>query len=162
MTVAAHMTHSPHTIEADEPLLAARRLMTGRGLRHVPVVESGKLVGMLSERELRRFESLPEAASLKVEDAMSLVAYVVAATTLLKSLAVDLTRRNIEAAVVTRRGHVVGMFTAVDALRALAELLPDIATPLISPLQRQGQPRQQSLVIEVASLKTVRSTHLAG
>jgi acetoin utilization protein AcuB len=126
MIVAQYMTRSPRSIEAMAPLVAARKVMTDRALRHLPVVESGKLVGILSARDLRRFGSLSEAESLHVEDAMSPVAYVVAETTALKSLAADLTRRNIEVAVVTRRGHVVGVFTAIDALRALAELLPGV------------------------------------
>lgn len=49
-TVADVMTPSPHTIEADEPFGAALIVMHDYGFRHLPVVEKGKLVGIVSAR----------------------------------------------------------------------------------------------------------------
>ncbi len=56
------MTPSPHTIEADEPFGAALIVMHDHGFRHLPVVEGGKLVGIVSARsamdpELEEFAS---------------------------------------------------------------------------------------------------------
>ena len=127
------MTPSPPTVEATEPLFVARALMDNRSLRYLPVVESGRLVGMLSACELGRFELRLDAASMKVEDIMSPVAYVVPESALLKWVAGDLARRRIERAVVMRHGRVVGMFTAVEAMRALSDALPELTNALRSP-----------------------------
>jgi CBS domain-containing protein len=56
------MTPAPQTIAADRPLCHALHMMYEGGFRHVPVVENGKLVGMVSARdalssELAQFES---------------------------------------------------------------------------------------------------------
>jgi CBS domain-containing protein len=56
------MTPSPQTISADRPLCHALHMMYEGGFRHVPVVDHGKLVGMVSARdalssELAQFES---------------------------------------------------------------------------------------------------------
>jgi CBS domain-containing protein len=45
------MTRSPHTITPDRPFGHALHLMFEGGFRHVPVVEGGKLVGMVSARD---------------------------------------------------------------------------------------------------------------
>ena len=56
------MTPSPRTIEAAKPLCHALHMMYEGGFRHVPVVENGKLVGIVSARDalssdLAQFES---------------------------------------------------------------------------------------------------------
>jgi phosphoserine phosphatase RsbU/P len=51
-TVGQLMTNSPVTIAVDATWAAAAELMIKRGVRHLPVVEQGRLVGMLSVRDL--------------------------------------------------------------------------------------------------------------
>jgi CBS domain-containing protein len=46
------MTRHPETVEPDETLAQARLVMLHGGFRHLPVVEGGNLVGMLSMRDL--------------------------------------------------------------------------------------------------------------
>ena len=46
------MTHDPVTVEADVDVATARDLMLGRGFRHLPVIQDGKLVGIVSLRDL--------------------------------------------------------------------------------------------------------------
>jgi CBS domain-containing protein len=50
--VADVMTGQPETVAPDESLAQARVVMLHGGFRHLPVVEGGKLVGMLSMRDL--------------------------------------------------------------------------------------------------------------
>jgi CBS domain-containing protein len=45
------MTRAPQTITSDRPFGHALHLMYEGGFRHVPVVEGGKLVGMVSARD---------------------------------------------------------------------------------------------------------------
>jgi CBS domain-containing protein len=49
------MTPDPLTIRADDEILAAAQLMGERKLRHLPVVEDGNLVGIVSMRDVLGF-----------------------------------------------------------------------------------------------------------
>jgi CBS domain-containing protein len=60
--VADVMTAKPRTVDPDKPLGHALFMMYDGGFRHVPVVERGKPIGMITARdaldpELREFES---------------------------------------------------------------------------------------------------------
>jgi CBS domain-containing protein len=50
--VSAYMTPSPATVRPDDDLVVAVRRMAELGVRHLPVLEEGRLVGMLSMRDL--------------------------------------------------------------------------------------------------------------
>jgi CBS domain-containing protein len=51
-TVDEVMTPHPETIEADDSLAHARVVMLHGGFRHLPVLEAGRLVGILSMRDI--------------------------------------------------------------------------------------------------------------
>jgi len=60
--LAQVMTKKPLTVHPDKPVGHALHLMYENGFRHVPVVENGRPVGMISARdalgpELKEFES---------------------------------------------------------------------------------------------------------
>ena len=46
------MTHDPKTVAPSTDTEDALRVMLDNGFRHLPVVESGKVVGMVSMRDL--------------------------------------------------------------------------------------------------------------
>src|SRR3954470_13372578 len=52
--VADHMSRDPETIEPDDTMEHAAVLMIHGGFRHLPVVERGSVVGILSIRDLMR------------------------------------------------------------------------------------------------------------
>jgi len=49
--LAAVMTRNPETIHPDRPFAEALHLMHLHGFRHVPVVEDGRPIGMVSARD---------------------------------------------------------------------------------------------------------------
>ena len=51
-TVDDVMTPHPETIEPDDSLAHARVVMLHGGFRHLPVVEAGRLVGIVSMRDI--------------------------------------------------------------------------------------------------------------
>ena len=56
-TVAEWMTKDPATIEADATVTEALNRMLEEGFRHLPVLETGDLVGIVSLRDLSRGSS---------------------------------------------------------------------------------------------------------
>lgn len=50
-----YMTRDPIVIEADTPIWELGQMFRNRSVRRFPVVENGRLVGILSRRELIRF-----------------------------------------------------------------------------------------------------------
>jgi acetoin utilization protein AcuB len=122
-TVADYMTPGPHTIGREQSLLAAKQMMQKIHARHLPVLHGGKLVGVLSDRELAAVETLPGSRQMTVEDAMVPDVYVTSQDTPLATVAGEMARQRVGSAIVLKDDHVVGVFTAVDALRALAETL---------------------------------------
>jgi len=115
------MTPAPHSIGRDQPLSVAQDRMRSYGVRHLPVLDGGKLTGILSQRDALLVETLRDVdpAKVPVEDAMSTDVYVVAPETPLEVVAGAMAEHKYGCAVVMDGKHVVGIFTTVDALRAL-------------------------------------------
>ncbi|MBI2227610.1 MAG: CBS domain-containing protein [Deltaproteobacteria bacterium] len=53
--VGAVMTSFPHFVDADDTVAKVERLMDERAIRHLPVQERGRVVGIVSERDLHHF-----------------------------------------------------------------------------------------------------------
>lgn len=124
-TIAQSMTPSPLTINQKSSMREALALMEANGIRHLPVLHGGRLVGMVSDRDLRLIETLDgvDPAKLAVEEAMSQDVYAVAPETPLHEVARTMAERKYGSAVVMEGTQVRGIFTTVDALRALAALV---------------------------------------
>jgi acetoin utilization protein AcuB len=123
--VRVHMTGSPHSIGAEQPLAIASRMMNDHRIRHLPVLRGGKLVGVLTQRDVYFVETLRDVdpASVRVEEAMTEDTYVVPPSERLETVVRTMAEKKYGSAVVMEGSRVVGIFTAVDALRALANLL---------------------------------------
>lgn len=125
MTVADSMTEHPYTVGAEQTLGFARELMTMRHVRHLPVLKGGNLVGLLSERDISLASSAVGAAatSLSVEELMSPGVFAVTQATPLAEVADTMATKKYGSAVVMEGRQVVGILTAVDLCRVLAEVL---------------------------------------
>ncbi|HXU72290.1 MAG TPA: CBS domain-containing protein [Polyangia bacterium] len=125
LTVRGYMTKSPFTVGADQPLAVAHRVMREHRIRHLPVLSAGKLVGVVTERDLELVEALPgsDAAAIKVGEAMTPMPYAIEPQSSLEWVALEMAEHKYGCTVVVERGRVIGVFTTVDALRALTDLL---------------------------------------
>ena len=54
MLVQHGMTRDVVTVEADMPFLEARLLLKEKKIRHLPVVECGRLIGVITDRDLKQ------------------------------------------------------------------------------------------------------------
>ena len=124
-TVQEHMTCEPLTIPGGMSLAEAAQLMRGRNIRHLPVVEDEKVVGVISERDIHVAKTLKSLNHEKasVELVMSTPALTVPPDTRLSDVAARMIDRKVGSAVVVHEGRVVGIFTSHDALLALHSLL---------------------------------------
>jgi acetoin utilization protein AcuB len=118
------MTPNPIVIDAGETLSAARRLMSERKIRHLPVVSGGLLVGVLSDRDLQFVETLHtlDFETAHVADAMSHEPAHAAPGDSLAAVAKRMAESKVGSILVVDAGRVVGLFTTIDALRALSQL----------------------------------------
>jgi acetoin utilization protein AcuB len=125
LTIAQRMTKTPQLIGTEQSLRTAHDLMHRHGIRHLPVLHGGKLIGVVSQRDLHLVETLrdvdPEV--VPVEEAMSQDVYAVSPKTPLKEVVHEMAERKLGSAVVVEGTTVVGVFTTVDALQVLAEML---------------------------------------
>jgi acetoin utilization protein AcuB len=122
--VARYMTSAPHCIGCDETLERAHALMREHAIRHLPVLEGGKLAGVISQRDLYFYEALgptdPEAVT--VQEAMSQETFSVPPEASVEDVALEMAEHKYGCAFVMDGARVVGVFTTTDALRALSEL----------------------------------------
>ena len=119
------MTALPHSIRSNETLQAAHDMMKEHQIRHLPVQEGGKLVGVVSERDLYFASSLDELPldKIKVSTVYSDEPYSVEQGTPLKEVVAHLGENYIGCALVMDQGMLVGIFTTTDACRVLASKL---------------------------------------
>jgi acetoin utilization protein AcuB len=119
------MTASPHTIARGQSLATARRMMLDHGVRHLPVLDGGSIVGMLTEHDVLLVESMPgvNPTEVRVEEAMVESVYTEAPSAPVAEAVEEMIERKLGSAVVMENERVVGVFTTIDALRALHEIL---------------------------------------
>jgi acetoin utilization protein AcuB len=113
-----YMTRQPWTVQVDDSLELAREMMAVRGVHHLPVIDGGAVVGIVTAREL-------EAAPGRFGTAADLMkpAPRVGGDMLLSDALDRMTSEHCDAVVVTDGTKVQGIFTAADALRVLARLV---------------------------------------
>jgi len=123
-TIREYMTRGAHSIGRFQTLQAAHKLMRENHIRHLPVLDAGKLVGIVSDRDLHLVETLQDVdpAAVQVEDAMTEEPYTVEPDAPLAQVARIMAEHKYGCAVVQHHGRVLGVFTTTDALRALADL----------------------------------------
>lgn len=119
-----YMTRIPYTVGASDSLADAHKMMRKHKIHHLPVTDSGELVGIVSMRDLYIVESLPDvdASKVPVEDAMSRKPYTAEHDEPIDKVAAHMAAFKIGSAVVIQNGEIAGIFTTHDALVALVHL----------------------------------------
>ena len=114
------MTPLPYTLAPTDSVEQAAVMLREKGVRHLPVVADGTVVGILSERDLFVASRFANTHGMAVEVIMEADPYVVRRSTPLREVARTMEAKRYGAAIVVEDGRLVGVFTAVDGLRALS------------------------------------------
>ena len=133
MKVQDIMTTPALTVGLDMPVLEARQVMERQRIRHLPVTDGGRLMGIVTDRDIRL--NLPSpATSLSVWEVNYLIARLTVGSVMRRAvITVDPQRDAAEAARImldhkigalpaVDGGVVVGIVTETDMLRAFATL----------------------------------------
>jgi acetoin utilization protein AcuB len=121
MLVRDRMTKNLVTIEPDDFLSQAlQRMQTGH-FRRLPVIANGKLVGIITERDLRAHQGYLERT--KVNGIMIENPRTIGSDSTLEEAAQIMLKRQIGGLPVVDHGKLVGIMTATDVLGAFLDLM---------------------------------------
>jgi acetoin utilization protein AcuB len=120
MLVASRMSRNPATASPKETLAAADAKMHSGNFRHLPIIENGKLLGMLSDHDIRQHQG--HLADTRVTGAMSDNPIVVGPDTTMEEAAEIMLERKISGLPVVEKDQLVGIVTTTDLLSAFVEI----------------------------------------
>ncbi len=121
MLVGKRMQKKPVTIGPEDHLATVQKKMTEGGFRRTPVVENGRLVGIVTDKDLRQHLGYLERT--KVNVAMSEKLVTVAPQTTLEGAAELLLKHKIGGLPVVEEGQLVGIITTSDILQAFLDVM---------------------------------------
>jgi acetoin utilization protein AcuB len=125
--VGAVMTSFPYFVEVDDTATKMERIMDEHGIRHLPVQEKGKVIGIVSERDLhhyvKREAAQAEKNTIQARHIMIPHPYVVPFRAPLNEVVFEMARRRIGSVIVQRQGKLAGILSAIDVCRILGEYL---------------------------------------
>jgi len=130
------MTRAPHTIESSRSVGAVMSLMREYGISHVPVMDSGKLVGMITIQDILENIYWPqrrqttgdivggkiETLSIPAKGIMARPAITVESQTNLRTAEKLMHDRNVSSLAVVTGERLVGVVTKLDFLEPLSQL----------------------------------------
>ena len=121
MLVGYRMTKEPITVEPDDLLSQAAQKMLAGGFRRLPVVSHGKLVGIITERDLREHRGHLE--QIKINGVMTENPFTVGPETILEEAAQIMLEQQIGGLPVVQEGSLIGIITASDVMRAFLDVM---------------------------------------
>lgn len=122
--IEEHMTEYPTLASENTPVMEAIEYMQKTGVRHLPVVENEKVIGVVSERDLKQAEILTDSMQLLVCDVMTANPYCVRVGTPLSAVAETMAIHKYGCVVVLNsHNQVVGIFTTTDGMLLLSKIL---------------------------------------
>jgi len=161
MLVKFWMTPKVITIDEDVSIVKASKLMKDHGMQHLPVTKNSRLVGIISDRDLK--EALSSNATslhihelhyllekLKVKEIMPRKLHTTNAETPVDKAAALMLKYNISALpVVDNKGNLEGIITKGDVFRAMATISGIYQAPLQLGLELEDQPGSINEVTEM-------------
>ena len=121
------MTPFPYFVDSDDQVAEVERLMAEHHIRHIPVQQDGRVVGIVSQSDLYHLldRFVPETGKgrMRARDIMLEEPYIVAFDTPLNEVALEMAKRHIGSTIVLHHEKLAGIVSATDICRILAEIL---------------------------------------
>jgi len=135
MLVRERMSKDPVVLSPQDTLRKARQLVRELGLRRFPVVEDGRLVGIVTDRDIRQADMSSAVVQerryveyildrIQVRGIMTPDPITVTPETTLKEAAALILQHKIGGLPVVEGDRLVGIITETDLIRTLMDLLP--------------------------------------
>lgn len=121
MEITDWITRNPICISPNETLANAKELMDTGRFRRLPVIENGKLVGIITERDLRQHWGYLD--STKVDASMTPDPIMISSQVSAQDVARLMLRHKIGGVPVVENGKLVGIVSTSDLLRALLNVV---------------------------------------
>ncbi len=112
-----------YTAKRNDTLADVVKLMEKGGVRHIPVVEDEKAVGILSQRDINVLSTKKFSDHFEVADIMIQDPSTVESGTLLKDALSVMIKNKFGSILVANKGQLVSIFTSIDAMEALYQIL---------------------------------------
>jgi len=126
ITVEEVMTPDPVTLLPTQTVGDAYALMSERGFRHVPIVEDGLLLGVISATDIGRLGAqVPEILARPLHEVMSTNLVTVKPGEPVTTAAATMASRKINCLLVVVDRQLAGIVTTYDLLDALARTVRD-------------------------------------
>ncbi|MEM6428743.1 MAG: CBS domain-containing protein [Deinococcota bacterium] len=134
MLVKDWMTENPRAVSSRTRIIEAMQILRKEAYRRLPVVDEGRLVGIVTDKDLRE-ASPPNATSLsiyelnylvsklRVDDVMHKTLYTVTPTTPVEEAALIMEEKKVSGLPVIDGGELCGIFTITDMLRSFVAVL---------------------------------------
>ena len=132
MLVGKRMTRDPKTVGPEDPLTRAADLMRKYRINHLPVVEEGKLVGILSDTDLRNASLTSDHLSglgelqvpdRKVREVMKTEVWSLTPEDSVEDALLIIQRKKFGALPVLSGGRLVGIITQLDLINTFIDVL---------------------------------------
>ena len=130
LQVKDSMTREVATLSPEDTAKTALALCRERRIRHLPVLEDGRLVGIASDRDFRAAapplgdpDRAAALAEIRVEEVMAREVVTVASDDPIEQAANTMRERRIGCLPVLEDGELVGIITASDVMDALVYLV---------------------------------------
>jgi acetoin utilization protein AcuB len=121
MQIVNLMTPDPVTIDQHDKLSKAKAMMQAGNFRRLPVVDDGRLVGILTERDLQKYSGFLE--STRVTAAMRTSLITVTPYDTVEFAARLMLKHKIGGLPIVADGTLVGIVTTTDLLKAFLNVV---------------------------------------
>lgn len=128
-TIQKYMSYLPKSIGSDQTIASANEFMRKLHLRHLPVLKGGKVIGVITDRDINLVMGFKDADPelMRVEDAYSSEPYITSPNAPLNEVTAHMAEKKYGCALVVDNNKLVGIFTAIDACKAVSDLLEEKA-----------------------------------
>lgn len=156
MKIRDVMTWNVVTVSSDTPIMEARKIMDTHKIRRLPVVDKGKLVGMISKERIARSGPSP-ATSLSVWEINYLLSKMTVKEVMAKVVVTVHPDMSVEAAIELAQSKGVGALPVMENNKLLGiATTNDFFYKILNPLLGIGEPGTRIIISGGTEAKNVQ------